>query len=164
MAKHATDIDVIKDLYLKLVEGGLDDVITGRLYLKKRPPAPPNCCHDKEDCVVSFLSGRDGQMQTGVVTCNIFVPNAIVSGTKGYKMENVERIEIITDALNSIIHDGRIMQKGRYLWKPNTMVSTFELEQADEHSHFVHVELQFTNNTCYDPEMDSTDGYYGAVS
>lgn len=144
MAKYITDIDVIKDLFLKLVQGGLKDTITGDIYLKKRPRNS-----SFEDCVISFLSGRDGQTQTGIVICNIFVPNIIVTGTEGYEVENHERIEAITTKLNQIIHNLSIMGIGRYLWKPNTIVSTFEHEKADEHSHFVHVELQVSNNTCY---------------
>lgn len=143
MRNYVTDIDVLQDLYLKLVQGGIGNVITGDMYLKKRP-----FNSETEDCVVSFLSGRDGQTQTGIVTVNIFVPNVAVSDNGGYQAEDFVRTELITRLLNQVIHDPTIMAKGRYLWKPNTIVSVFELEQADEHAHFVHVEIQFTNNTC----------------
>lgn len=149
MGKYVTDIEVIEDLHGKLVAGGLDTTITGSIYLKKRPVKS-----FLEDCVISFTAGVDGQTQTGMCTCNIFVPNIIIDNTNGYLGENRKRIKVISTKLNQIIHDSSIMQKGRYLWQPNTIVSTFELEQADEHAHFVNVEIQFSNNTCYNPEVN----------
>lgn len=143
MRNYATDNDVIKDLFLKLIEGGMGNLITGDVYLKTKP-----FNSSYEDCVISFLSGRDGQIQTGIVSCNIFVPNIYIADNGGYGYENVDRTELITDKLNEIIHNPIIMYKGKYLWKPNTMVSTFKEEKADYHAHFVHVELQFSNNTC----------------
>lgn len=149
MAKFVTDIEIIEDLFDKLIAGGLGDTITGDIYLKKRPYGSI-----LEDCVVSFLAGTDGQKQVGLVTCNIFVPNIIVSNNNGYEYEDTKRTKAISLKLNDIIHNGLVMQRGRYFWRPNTMVSVFEHEKADEHSHFVHVELAFQNNTCYDPEIE----------
>lgn len=143
MRNYATDNDVIQDLYLKLVEGGIGNLITGNFYLKFKP------FNSKlEDCVVSFISGRDGQIQTGIVTVNIFVPNVTAYDQGGFGVENYERTEAITKLLNDIVHNDEIMSKGHFYWEPNTMVSTFKEEKADYHAHFVNVQLLFQNSTC----------------
>ena len=69
MAK--TSRQVQGDVYRKLRKSPIAEVITGGVYREgQRPRDSP-----KEDAVVIFTAGTTGDIQRGVVTINIFVPD-----------------------------------------------------------------------------------------
>ena len=59
------------DVYRKLLKSPIAETITGGVYREGlRPRDSP-----KEDAVVIFTAGVTGDIQSGVVTINIFVPD-----------------------------------------------------------------------------------------
>lgn len=61
---------------------------------------------DKEDAVVSFLSGLDGQVQTGVVVVNVYVPNERRGDS--YSVKNVARSTAVSRTLLNMLKEMRI--------------------------------------------------------
>ena len=94
--------EVESDIY-KAVSKHLKGHINGEAY---RRGARPTNRGGKEDAVVSFLSGLDGQVQTGVVVVNVYVPNE----RKGdhYSVKNVARSTAVARTLLNMLKETRI--------------------------------------------------------
>lgn len=94
--------EVEGDIYTavsKYLKGRID----GEAY---RRGARPTNRGDKEDAVVSFLSGLDGQVQTGVVVVNVYVPHEGRSDT--YTVKNVARSTAVARILLNMLKEMRI--------------------------------------------------------
>jgi hypothetical protein len=128
---HKTSHSILDDVVSRLKSAGFDGFIGGHIYKKKRPDNST-----AEDCVVSFKAGIDGQIQTGTVTVNVYVPDVnIGQGTLG---EDVARTRAIEAELNIIC---RAFTNGEYLFTPANIVETWEEEEIKQ--HFVHLDLNF---------------------
>lgn len=93
------------------VEGDIYTAVSK--YLKGRTDgeayrrgARPTNRGDKEDAVVSFLSGLDGQVQTGVVVVNVYVPNERRGDS--YSVKNVARSTAVARTLLNMLKEMRI--------------------------------------------------------
>lgn len=124
---------ILDDVVAKLKVGGMESVISGKIYKKKRPDNSM-----LEDCVVSFKTGADGQFQNGVVTINVYVSN--VNNGQSSLVENVARTSLIESELSRIY---RRFTTGEYLFTPANIVETWEVEDSNMHQHFVHLDLEF---------------------
>lgn len=94
--------EVEGDIYTavsKYLKGRID----GEAY---RRGARPTNRGDKEDAVVSFLSGLDGQVQTGVVVVNVYVPNERRGDS--YSVKNVARSMAVSRTLLNMLKEMRI--------------------------------------------------------
>lgn len=94
--------EVEGDIYTavsKYLKGRID----GEAY---RRGARPTNRGDKEDAVVSFLSGLDGQVQTGVVVVNVYVPNE--KRGDSYSVKNVARSATVSRTLLNMLKEMRI--------------------------------------------------------
>jgi hypothetical protein len=136
---------ILEDFYRKLVKGGLAEIISGRIYLKKRPANSM-----LEDCVVSLLSGIDGQFQRGAITCNVYVQNIAYPDNAGFLGEDYIRTQAISDKLAEILYNYSLMDDGEYKFRLNNIISTYELEAANAHQHFVHAEINFIKTIYYE--------------
>jgi hypothetical protein len=135
---NKTAHQILDDVVSRLKSAGFDGVIGGRIYKKKRPDNST-----AEDCVVSFKAGIDGQIQNGVVTINVYVPN--IRGEdedQGSLVENVARTRLFEATLNTIC---RSFTNGEYLFTPANIVETWEEEAIEQ--HFVHLDLDFRRIT-----------------
>lgn len=132
---HKTAHTILDDVVASLKAGGIESVITGGIYKKKRPDNST-----AEDCVVSFKTGTDGQFQNGVVTVNIYVPN--MDNGQGSTVENVARTRLIESELSRICHQ---LTTGEYLFTPANIAETWEVEEINQ--HFVHLDLEFKRTT-----------------
>lgn len=97
-----TSEEVEGDIYTA-VEAYLKNSISGYVY---RRDARPTNRGDKEDAVVSFLSGLDGQVQTGVVVVNVYVPN--VDNGDHYRVKDVPRATAVARTLLDMLKAIRI--------------------------------------------------------
>lgn len=86
MAKTAKQIEGY--VYRLLRDSTLYTMVTGEVYRRGTRPRDSKL----EDIVVSFTAGNTAQVQTGVVTVNIFVPD-VDPYDNGVMVENGERIE-----------------------------------------------------------------------
>lgn len=137
---HKTETKILEDVFFLLRDGGIEDVINGSLYIKTRP-ANSNL----EDCVIKMIASTDSDFQIGGITVNIWVPNITVAGNNGFLVENTARTGIISEKLNEIVHNKKLMcARGEYWFNPTTVVTIFPVEEQDAHFHVVNAQFDFS--------------------
>jgi len=97
----------------------------------------------KEDIVVKFVTGLDGQIQDGVVVVNIFVPD-IDSSTAGYFVRNINRCKQIEMEAN-IWAATLTAAESNYKFSLSQMIYT--QEEPEIKQHFITVRLKFQLTT-----------------
>ncbi|WP_298824491.1 hypothetical protein [uncultured Capnocytophaga sp.] len=135
MKKTASQIEA--DLY-KYFKDKINPLINGQTY--RNGVRPLNS--QKEDCVISFLTGLDGQYQTGVVNINIFVP--MVKNNDNQYMKDFVRCDTIEQALMPIIENAKTALRN-YRLELHQMIQTFE--ERDIKQFFINAKIKFRYNT-----------------
>lgn len=135
MKKTASQIEA--DIY-KYFKNKINTLINGQTY--RNGVRPLNS--QKEDCVISFLTGLDGQYQTGVININIFVPMA--KNNDNQYRKNFVRCDAIEQALMPIIEDSKTALKN-YKLQLHQMIQTFE--ETDIKQFFINAKIKFRYNT-----------------
>ncbi|MEB3074994.1 hypothetical protein [Capnocytophaga gingivalis] len=135
MKKTASQIEA--DLY-KYFKDKINPLINGQTYRSGVRPLNSQ----KEDCVISFLTGLDGQYQTGVVNINIFIP--MVKNNDNQYMKDFVRCEAIEQALMPIIEEAETDLRN-YRLQLHQMIQTFE--ETDIKQFFINAKIKFRYNT-----------------
>lgn len=135
MKKTASQIE--SDLY-KYFKDKIDLLVNGQTYRSGVRPLNSQ----KEDCVISFLTGLDGQYQTGVININIFVPMA--KNNDNQYRKNFVRCEAIEQALMPIIEEAKTALRN-YKLQLHQMIQTFE--DMDIKQFFINAKIKFRYNT-----------------
>lgn len=133
MAK--TGKQVQGDVYELLKDSTLFSMISGGVYRGGYRPRDSKL----EDAVVIFTAGMSDQIQTGVVTINIFVPD-IDPYDNGILVEDGERTEVI-ERLAADWVDSLSADISCYRFK--LMQTIYTEEEADINQHFVVVKLAY---------------------
>jgi len=137
MRKTGGEIEL--DVFNLLVNSGLKTALSGSVYSSGARPANSTV----EDAVVSFLTGLDGDIQTGIVNVNVYVPN-VYSGTKdGATVKNTSRCREIEIVVNNIIQSNSM--NGDYLFELDKMIQTYEVVGLGQ--HFVNCRIKFRLST-----------------
>ena len=135
MKKTASQIEA--DIY-KYFKDKIDPLINGQTY--RNGVRPLNS--QKEDCVISFLTGLDGQYQTGVININIFVP--MVKNNDNQYRKDFVRCDAIEQALMPIIENAKTDLRN-YRLQLHQMIQTFE--ETDIKQFFINAKVKFRYNT-----------------
>ena len=135
MKKTASQIEA--DIY-KYFKDKIDPLINGQTY--RNGVRPLNS--QKEDCVISFLTGLDGQYQTGVININIFVP--LVKNNDNQYRKDFVRCDTIEQALMPIIENAKTDLRN-YRLQLHQMIQTFE--ETDIKQFFINAKVKFRYNT-----------------
>lgn len=135
MKKTASQIEA--DIY-KYFKDKINTLINGQTY--RNGVRPLNS--QKEDCVISFLTGLDGQYQTGVININIFVPMA--KNNDNQYRKNFVRCDAIEQALMPIIENAKTDLRN-YRLQLHQMIQTFE--ETDIKQFFINAKIKFRYNT-----------------
>ncbi len=135
MKKTASQIEA--DLY-KYFKDKINPLINGQTY--RNGVRPLNS--QKEDCVISFLTGLDGQYQTGVININIFAP--LVKNNDNQYRKDFVRCDAIEQALMPIIEEAKTDLRN-YRLELHQMIQTFE--EADIKQFFINAKIKFRYNT-----------------
>ena len=135
MKKTASQIEA--DLY-KYFKDKINPLINGQTY--RNGVRPLNS--QKEDCVISFLTGLDGQYQTGVININIFVP--LVKNNDNQYRKDFVRCDAIERALMPIIENAKTDLRN-YRLQLHQMIQTFE--ETDIKQFFINAKVKFRYNT-----------------
>ncbi len=135
MKKTASQIEA--DIY-KYFKDKIDPLINGQTY--RNGVRPLNS--QKEDCVISFLTGLDGQYQTGVININIFAP--LVKNNDNQYRKDFVRCDDIEQALMPIIEESKTALKN-YKLQLHQMIQTFE--ETDIKQFFINAKIKFRYNT-----------------
>lgn len=86
-------LDIEQDVF-DVVSASLKSIIKGKTYRDGMRPVDAQT----EDCVVAFLTGVDGQRQSGIVNVNIYVPNISVK-CYSKKVKNIGRLNTLAHAV-----------------------------------------------------------------
>ena len=135
MKKTASQIEA--DLY-KYFKDKINTLINGETYRSDVRPLNSQ----KEDCVISFLTGLDGQYQTGVININIFVPT--VKNNDNQYRKNFVRCDAIERALMPIIEESKTSLRN-YRLTLHQLIQTFE--DTDIKQFFINAKVKFRYNT-----------------
>ena len=135
MKKTASQIET--DIY-KYFKDKIDTLINGQTY--RNGVRPLNS--QKEDCVISFLTGLDGQYQTGVININIFVPT--VKNNDNQYRKNFVRCDAIERALMPIIEESKTALRN-YRLTLHQLIQTFEDTYIKQ--FFINAKVKFRYNT-----------------
>ena len=135
MKKTASQIEA--DLY-KYFKDKINPLINGQTYSNGVRPLNSQ----KEDCVISFLTGLDGQYQTGVININIFVP--LVKNNDNQYRKDFVRCDAIEQDLMPIIENAKTDLRN-YRLQLHQMIQTFE--ETDIKQFFINAKIKFRYNT-----------------
>ncbi len=132
MAKTAKQIQ--SDVYTLLRDSNLYSKITGEVYRNGLRPRDSG----KEDAVVIFTTGTPDEIQTGVVTVNIFVPDlALDNGVWIEDMERTAQLELSAQEWA----DSLSCEVSCYRFQLQQTIYT-EVE-PETHEHFVVIKLRY---------------------
>lgn len=128
-----TGAQVETDIY-KSIKESIKANINGDVYTSSGRPTDSK----KEDAVIIFMTGRDGQIQEGVVVVNVFVPDIYPATEKGRSVKDTKRCREIEIALAGITDS---MTTPEYQIYREDMIQTYKNQDRDE--HFINARLSF---------------------
>lgn len=135
MEKTAKQIE--KDVFRIIKDSELKNVIGGEFY--RAGMRPKNAM--TEDVVVKFLTGIDGQEQSGVVLVHIYVSN-IAASNDGELVENITRVDELEGLLNTLVAD---FENEEYLFEKDGTPHSFPAEGIEQ--HFINMRLYYRRKT-----------------
>ena len=135
MIEGKTGQQIEDDVFSLFEKSTLLSLINGKVYLfGMRPKNSGN-----EDAVVKFVTGLDGQIQTGVVVINIYVPNIEFNGVM---VRNIERCAEIEKSANQWV---KSLIPNEYLFSLAQTIYTEE--DPDIEQHFISIRLKYRLKT-----------------
>lgn len=124
-----------EDIYKQLLTSNLAKGISGKVYRKGMRPRNSI----KEDVIVTYKTGLDGQIQNGFIVVNTYVPD-ILSGMD--KLQDISRCKSIEILSSQFVETLKI---SGYKFELTNNIQSFQLEESakDYEQHFVHIEIYF---------------------
>ena len=135
MARKLTGKRVQSDVYSLLKHSTLSTMISGAVYRQGMRPKDSK----EEDAIVIFTAGLPDQVQTGVVTVNIYVPD-IDPYDDGLLVEDSERTEEVEGLAQQWV-EGLTADRTNYLFRLQQTI--FTEYEAEINQHFVVVKLAY---------------------
>lgn len=123
------------DIYNFLRKSTLSSMISGGVYRNGYRPRDSKL----EDAVVIFTAGLPDQIQTGVVTVNIFVPDTDAF-ENGILVENGQRTENIEKLAEDWV---KSLNAGVSCYKFRLQQTIYTDEEQDINQHFVVIKLAY---------------------
>jgi len=121
-----------KEVYRLLSDSELKTAISGDIYREGMRPFNS----DKEDAVISFLAGTDGQIQIGTVNVNVYVPD-IQAGVRK-KVKDVKRCNEVEEVCQRVSES---LKLSGFLFSTSHIIQTFPEPEIEQ--HFVNMKLNF---------------------
>lgn len=116
------------------IKSSIKAIITGEVYNSTGRTTDSK----QEDAVVNFLTGKDGQIQEGVVIVNVFIPDIFPDGQKGRPVKNTKRCREIESEIARIIDTANLPE---YHISRSDMIQSFKHIERPE--HFVSARIYF---------------------
>ena len=126
-----TGAEIEKDIY-QLIAAEIKTKINGEVYNSAGRPTDSQ----KEDAVVIFMTGTEGQIQEGIVTVNIYVPK--INSQSGRKIKDTARCRALEADLMTAIDQTTTTE---YYLSRRTMIQTFDEEAINQ--NFVNAQIYF---------------------
>lgn len=155
MAK--TSKQVQGDIYRLLRDSTLYSMISGEVYRKGQRPRDSQL----EDAVVIFTAGVPSQIQTGVVTVHLFVPD-IDAYDNGVLVENSKRTEEL-EVLAQAWVDSLTAEVSSYLFRLQRTIETDSDEEIHQHYIVVKLEYRYFGKDDYDYVNDRQESLIDAT-
>lgn len=133
MAKTGKQIQ--GDIYRMLKESTLATAISGEVYRNGLRPRDSQ----KEDAIVIFTTGTPDEIQEGVVTVNIYVPD-IDPYDNGVTVEDSERTEELEQLADEWVNS---LTADKSCYKFRLMQTIYTEDEAAINQHFVVIKLQY---------------------
>lgn len=130
-----TEKQIEKDIFHIIRNSELKEIIAGKFY--RAGMRPKNAM--TEDAVVKFLTGIDGQEQSGIVLINIYVPD--IPSNDGEFVEDISRIDSLEQSLNNILS----LKSNEYLFEKDGTPKSFPVEGIAQ--HFINLRLHYRRST-----------------
>lgn len=130
-----TGLEIELDIY-KLLAASLRTAINGEVHNSSGRDTDS----EKEDAVILFMTGKDEQVQEGVVVVNIYVPK---KRTKSGRMaKHTNRCRALESELMGIID---AIESTEYYLKRRKIIQTYDEESINQ--SFVNAEIYFKRIT-----------------
>lgn len=132
-----TEKQIERDVFRIIRDSELKDAIGGKFY--RAGTRPKNAT--TEDVVVKFLTGIDGQEQSGIVLVHVYVSD-VPASDDGELVENITRIDELEESLNDIISG---LENDEYLFEKDGTPKSFPVEGITQ--HFINLRLHYRRKT-----------------
>lgn len=129
-----TEKQIEKDVFRIIRDSELKAVIGGAVYRDGMRPKDANT----EDIVVKFLTGLDGQEQSGIVLVHIYVPNIKSPSGDGELVPNITRIDLLEEKANSLLSS---LEDTEYLLEKDETPRSYPAEGIEQ--YFINVRIKY---------------------
>lgn len=129
-----TEKQIEKDVFRIIRDSELKAVIGGVVYRDGMRPKNATT----EDIVVKFLTGIDGQEQSGVVLVHIYVPNIKSPSGDGELVPNITRIDLLEEKANSLLSS---LEDTEYLFEKDGTPRSYPAEGIEQ--QFINVRIKY---------------------
>lgn len=136
MNEIKTEKQIEKDIFRIIKASPINTMIGGTLYRKGMRPRNAKT----EDAVVAFLSGLDGQFQTGVVLLNIYVP--MTQNASSDKITDISRVETLEAAVKDFFDE---CSEVNYLFELRETPYSEDLDAIEQTR--INVRIHYTRTT-----------------
>lgn len=133
-----TEKQIEKDVFRIIRDSELKAVISGVVYRDGMRPKNATT----EDIVVKFLTGLDGQEQSGIVLVHIYVPNIMSPSGDGELVPNITRIDLFEEKANSLLSS---LEDTEYLFEKDETPRSYPAEGIEQ--YFINVRLKYRRKT-----------------
>ena len=132
-----TEKQIEKDVFRIIRDSELKAVIGGMAYRDGMRPKNATT----EDIVVKFLTGIDGQEQSGIVLIHIYVPNIKSPSGDGELVPNITRIDQLEEIANSMVSS---LESDEYLFEKDETPRSYP---TDIEQYFINIRLHYRRKT-----------------
>lgn len=129
-----TEKQIEKDVFRIIRDSELKAVIGGVVYRDGMRPKNATT----EDIVVKFLTGIDGQEQSGVVLVHIYVPDIKSPSGDGELVPNITRIDLLEEKANSLLSS---LEDTEYLFEKDGTPRSYPAEGIEQ--QFINVRIKY---------------------
>ena len=133
----ATAGEIETKVYNLIVDYGLQ--IGGQIYKEGVRPLDSK----SEDAVITFVTGTDAQIQSGIVAVNVYVPDINNGQGKGVKVKNISRCNEVEIMLKNFASSISISDE--YKFEPDRIIKSYKESEIEQ--HFVNLRLKFKKST-----------------
>lgn len=131
-----TEQEIERDFYSFVKNSSLGKSIKGKVYRDEMRPANAK----SEDLIVKFYTGVDGQIQTGTVIIDIYVPD--IANGDGLKVKNSPRIAELQRLILDFIENNENTE-----YQMETELSPYTIPSEEIEQHEIKVRIKFNRIT-----------------
>lgn len=133
-----TEKQIERDVFRIIRDSELKSAVSGTIYRDGMRPKGATT----EDIVVKFLTGLDGQEQSGVVLVHIYVPNIKSPSGDGELVPDITRIDLLEETANSVLAS---LEDTEYLFEKDGTPQSYPAEGIEQ--YFINVRLKYRRIT-----------------